>query len=145
MVDRTLIAAKLAELEDRISRVRANRTATPEGLAESRNALDLVAFNLMLCVQACADVAAHMIADEGWPAAASLAEGFCRLSEHGVVSTKTSAALGRAVGLRNVVAHGYAGVDTTRVHAAATDGLTDLESFAGEVAAWIATRTPTDA
>jgi len=41
-----------------------------------------------------------------------------------------------AVGLRNVVAHGYAGVRPEMIHAAATTGLTDLEAFSREVAAW---------
>jgi hypothetical protein len=45
------MAAKLAELEDRIERVRSHRTATADELAAQRDALDLVAFNLMLSVQ----------------------------------------------------------------------------------------------
>ena len=45
--------------------------------------------------------------------------------------------LQRAVGLRNVVAHGYAGVDVSSVHRASTDGLRDLEEFAAQVAAWV--------
>ena len=65
MVDLALMAAKLAELEDRIERVHVHRTATADELAAQRDALDLVAFNLMLSVQSCADLAAHLIADEG--------------------------------------------------------------------------------
>jgi uncharacterized protein YutE (UPF0331/DUF86 family) len=34
-------------------------------LASDRDALDLVAFNLMLAVQAACDPASHLIADEG--------------------------------------------------------------------------------
>jgi uncharacterized protein YutE (UPF0331/DUF86 family) len=40
------------------------------------------------------------------------------------------------VGLRNVVAHGYAGVRPEMIHAAATTGLADLEAFSREVARW---------
>ena len=45
-----------------------------------------------------------------------------------------------AVGLRNVVAHGYAGIDPASVHAAATAGVADLNAFATEVAAWMTGR-----
>jgi uncharacterized protein YutE (UPF0331/DUF86 family) len=31
--------------------------------------VDLVSFNLVLAVQSCSDIASHIIADEGWPAA----------------------------------------------------------------------------
>ena len=81
MVDPDLVASKLSELADHLERVRTRRKATAEELAEDRDALDLVAFNLMLAVQTCADIASHLIADEGWPAAASLGGAFERLRD----------------------------------------------------------------
>ena len=56
--------------------------------------------------------------------------------DRGVISGPVCEALVRAVGLRNVIAHGYAGVRPEMVHAAATTGLADLEAFAREVATW---------
>lgn len=132
MVDVTRIATKLAELSDRLGRVRQHAKPTAEDLAADRDAMDLVAFNLMLSVQAAADIASHVISDEGWPAASTLAESFQRLAQEGVISTPTASALARAVGLRNVVALGYGGADPALVHHAATTGLTDLERFARE-------------
>lgn len=140
MVDRDLVAAKLAELDDRIARVRAKCPATPDELRADRDALDLVSFNLMLAVQSCADIASHLIADEGWPSAVNLASGFNRLRDEGVITAPTAASLCRAVGVRNVVAHGYAGINPAMVHSAAIRGAADLEAFAREVAAWVALR-----
>lgn len=136
MVNRDLVAAKLSELSDRLRRVRAHRPAGPEDLRADRDALDIVAFNLMLAVQTCADITSHIIADQGWPAARTLAEGFTRLAERGVLESATAQRLGRAVGLRNVVAHGYAGINVNTVYEAATDGLGDLEAFAEQVSVW---------
>lgn len=136
MVDPNLVASKLSELAEHVGRVRTRRKATAGELARDRDALDLVAFNLMLAVQTCADVASHLIADEGWPTAASLGGAFERLREQGVISAPVGEALARAVGLRNVIAHGYAGVRPEAIHIAATAGLDDLETFAREVAAW---------
>jgi len=112
-------------------------------LGASRDALDIVSFNFMLAVQVCADVASHLIADAGWPAARSLAEGFSRLEEHGVLTVATAEALRRAVGLRNVVAHGYARLDVPRAFEAASTGRADLERFAHEVGAWVRNGTHT--
>jgi uncharacterized protein YutE (UPF0331/DUF86 family) len=137
VVDRDLLAAKLAELSDRIARVRTRCPVTVDALRADRDALDLVSFNLMLAVQSCADIASHVIADEGWPSASNLAAAFNRLRDEGVIASGTAAALCRAVGLRNVVAHGYAGINPAMVHAAAMRGLGDLEAFAREVAAWV--------
>ena len=141
MVDASVIAAKLGELDERIGRVRLHRPAAAEALRDDLDARDLVSFNLMLAVQSCLDVASHLIADEGWKPAASLAESFRRLAEHGVVSSQVADRLGKAAGLRHVVAHGYAGAEVDKIFAGATSGLTDLERFASEVAAWLRSRT----
>jgi uncharacterized protein YutE (UPF0331/DUF86 family) len=141
VVDRHLAAAKLAELADRIERVRSRCPASADDLGRDRDALDLVSFNLMLAVQSCADIASHLIADEGWPSPSNLAGGFNRLRDEGVISAGTADALCRTVGLRSVVAHGYAGINPAMVHAAATSGVRDLEAFAREVAQWIAGRS----
>ena len=135
-VDRDLGVSKLGELAQHVARVRTRRTVTAEDLRRDRDALDLVSFNLMLAVRACADVASHVIADEGWPPATSLGAAFERLKDRGVISGPVCEALVRAVVLRNVIAHGYAGVRPEMVHGAATSGLVDLEAFAREVATW---------
>ena len=82
--------------------------------------------------------------DEGCPTSVldtNLAGAFNRIRDEGVISATTAATLCRAVGLRNVVAHGYAGINPAMVHAAATRGLGDLEVFAREVAQWISARS----
>lgn len=142
MVRATVIAAKLGELRERLAQVRAecDSAKTAAALSADRRARDLTAFYLMLAVQACVDVAAHIVADEGWPAARTLSELFVRLAEAGVIEATTAAAMGRAAGLRNVVAHGYAGVDVAMLHAAATGGVDDLTKFATEVARWVSAR-----
>lgn len=137
MVDRHLAAAKIAELADRIARVRRHCPPTIDALRANRDALDLVSFNLMLAVQSSADLAAHLIADEGWPAAVNLASGFNPLRDEGVISKATAESLCKAVGLRNVVAHGYAGINAAMVHAVAASGEDFLEAFAQQVAQWI--------
>jgi len=138
LVKKDLVAAKLAELAERAARVRAKCPASVQALAADLDALDIVSFNLMLAVQLCADIAAHVTTDERWLPAKSLAEGFTRLEENGVLEASTAERLRRAVGLRNVVAHGYGRVDAFLVFAAATEGLSDFSNFAREVATWLA-------
>lgn len=137
MVNASIIAAKLADLANRIERAHRHCPATSNELATDVDALDLVSFNLMLAVQTCSDIAFHIISDEGWPTASSLSAGFDRLVEHGLTTAETAKQLKLAVGLRNVVAHGYAHIDVAIVHAAATTGIEDLRRFAADVARYI--------
>lgn len=140
LVKKDLVAAKLTELAQRIARVHAKLPENIGQLQSDTDALDIVSFNLMLAVQLCADIASHIVSDEGFVPARSLAEGFGRLAENAVLTREVAEQLKRAVGLRNVVAHGYGGVDAAAVFRAGQSGLDDLREFSRQISAWLATR-----
>ena len=140
MVNRNLLAATLLNLSDQLNRVRLHCPCSATELGSNRDSIDIISYNLMLSVQSCADIASHVIAGEGWPAATSLAEAFRRLSDQKVISSKTAEALGKATVLRNFVAHGYASGDPAMIHAHGRDAVTDMEAFASEVAGWLLRR-----
>ena len=139
MVDRNVVAAKLTALAERIGRVRMHTPDDEAALAGNQDALELVSFNLMLAVQCCIDIAAHLIADQDWTPTGTLGEAFGRLCEHDAITAATRDALKRAVGLRDVVAHAYGAVNPALIHRAATAGLADLDSFAREISTWLLT------
>jgi uncharacterized protein YutE (UPF0331/DUF86 family) len=140
MVDQNVVAAKLRELNERMDRVRIHTPSAASDFEEDQDALDLVSFNLMLSVQSCLDLATHVISDESLRPAENASEAFKRLAEHGVISKETAKALASAAGMRNVVAHGYAGVVPQKIYDAAVNGLADLERFSREVSTWVAGR-----
>ncbi|HEV2852751.1 MAG TPA: DUF86 domain-containing protein [Thermoanaerobaculia bacterium] len=140
MVDQNVVAAKLRELNERMDRVRLHTPSDASDLEEDQDALDLVSFNLMLSVQSCLDLATHIISDESLRPVENAGEAFQRLAEHGVISKATVKALASAAGMRNVVAHGYAGVVPQKIYDAAVNGLADLERFSREVSAWMVGR-----
>jgi len=140
MVDPDVVAGKLAEVAERIEQLRRHRPETAEKLVADHDTRDLVSFNLMLAVQAALDLASHLIADEGWPAADTLREGFQRLAEHGVIAPETAEVLGQAAGLRNVIAHGYAGANPKQIHEGALRAPADFERFSREVSRWLSQR-----
>jgi uncharacterized protein YutE (UPF0331/DUF86 family) len=137
MVDPNTFASKLKELTDLISRLRSLRPEDAEILTNDRDTRELVAYNLVLAVQAGLDIASHLIADEGWEPAATASESFQILAQHGVITNATAAVMGKAAGLRNLLVHTYSKAVPVRIHAAATSGLADLERFGDEVSSWV--------
>lgn len=137
MVDLNVVAEKLKQLSLRIAKVRALCPPDLEDLDAQGDTLDLISFNLFLAVQTCVDLATHLISDESWEPTATAREAFERLEAHGVISHETVRALRQAVGFRNIVAHGYGGVDPALILTAARIGLPDLERFAAELSAWL--------
>jgi uncharacterized protein YutE (UPF0331/DUF86 family) len=142
VVDANVLAAKLAELSLRLDRIRRHRPVDAAALAADADLLDAVSFNLLLAVQACLDIASHLIADEGWPVAATLGESFQRLQDKGVITLPTATALRQAAAFRNVLVHDYGAARLDLIHAAATGGIADQERFAQEVGDWANRRAP---
>ncbi|MDP9122899.1 MAG: DUF86 domain-containing protein [Acidobacteriota bacterium] len=90
---------------------------------------DLASFYLLLAIQEVIDLAAHWVADSGWPSPVDVASTFDLLADHGVIDRRLAAGLRGAAGLRNRIAHGYPGLDATRLHAEFDEGVGILRRF----------------
>jgi uncharacterized protein YutE (UPF0331/DUF86 family) len=95
---------------------------------------DLALFYLLLAIQEAIDLAAHWVADAGWAVPDDAASTFDTLADHEVIDRDHAAALRRAVGLRNCIAHGYALLDYVRVHTESPEGIPAVRRFLDLVA-----------
>jgi uncharacterized protein YutE (UPF0331/DUF86 family) len=127
-LDKQVIRAKLARLNDYIVRVEKKRPDPPELLLTDIDAQDIVSHNLEKAVQICIDIASHICAANG-RAPQSAGESFTTLSRLGLIGEDLAAKLVSAVGFRNISVHEYAEVDWTIVIAVATSGIEDLRAF----------------
>ena len=137
MVDRALVAARMASARAHMVRVRKFLPAAAEALERDADLQDLVAHNVWLAVQDCIDLAAHTVSDKGWGVAGSFAEGFELLHEHAVLAEGTSDAMIKAAGLRNRIVHRYGDLDWKIVHAAVAELQQAVESFLRELAQFL--------
>jgi uncharacterized protein YutE (UPF0331/DUF86 family) len=129
MVDRAVLAAKIAVVRDAVDRIRAVLPPTTEAFLADRTSREVVVLNLFVAVQECVSLAAHWLADEGRDVPATYGELFRRLGEHGVIPGDLAARLSAASGFRNLVAHQYGVLDWARVHTLASDHVKDLVTF----------------
>jgi uncharacterized protein YutE (UPF0331/DUF86 family) len=129
MVDLDVVRRKIAsasawlrEIEKRLDRPREEFLADAPGR-------DLTAFYLQLAIQDCIDLASHWVSDAGWPPPPDAGSAFDALADHGVIPRDLASVLRGAVGLRHLIAHGYAGVDLGRFYDEAVAGRPELERF----------------
>ena len=134
VVDRALLAARVATVRDAIARVRSVLPADAGAFRDDRTAREIVILNLFVALQTCLDLASHWLADEGWDVPQRYPDLFVALAEHAVLPRDLAARLAAASGLRNLVAHQYGVLDWTRIHAIASFDLDDLERFCAEIA-----------
>jgi len=126
----------VAIVRDAVARIRSVLPPSREAFEADRTAREVVVLNLFVAIQACLDLAAHWLADEGWDVPDRYGELFLALADHGVIPRPLALRLVAAAGLRNLVAHQYGALDCARIHAtASSSSLEDLEAFCAALAA----------
>ncbi len=92
---------------------------------------------LQVAVEACIDVAQHVVSREGWTPPTTARATFLSLATHGVIALDLAQRLGSAAALRNLLVHDYADVDVIRLAAIVRDDLGDLRRLAAAAAPWV--------
>lgn len=134
VVDRAVLAEKIAAIRDAAARIREVLPPLPEALEADRTKREVVVLNLFVALQECIALAAHALADEGIDVPQAYSEVFRRLGERGGIEPELAARLAAAAGLRNLIAHRYGALDWTRIHELASTRLDDLLAFCAALA-----------
>lgn len=134
MVDSSVLARKIAAVNDAIERIRQLLPSTAEELLKDRTAREVITLNLFVAIQECSALAAHWLADAGWDVPESYGEAFEVLGERGVLDGELARRLSSAAGLRNLIAHQYGVLDYQRIFELASLRLGDLNAFCEQLA-----------
>ena len=129
MVDRQVLAEKIASVREAVARIREVLPAEHAAFLADRTVREVVILNLFVALQDCMSLAAHWLSDAGLDVPQSYAQVFLRLGERGVLAPDLAARLAAASGLRNLVAHRYGTLDWARIHEIASTRLDDLLAF----------------
>jgi len=127
-------ARKIADLRERVARVRELLPADYETFVAERTEAEALIFNLYLALQTSSELALRIVAERGLGVPGNPREAFDALARDAVITPELAHRLAAAVGLRNRIAHQYDRIDLMLVFVAARDELTDLEAFAAAAA-----------
>lgn len=131
MVDRDIVFAKVASVEYYLKRIA--RAREPGRNLDSEDVEDIVVLNLQRAAQATIDLAAHVVASEGYGLPDKVAENFTFLEKTGVLEPDLAANLCKMVGFRNVVVHDYEDVDMRTVEDIVEHRLGTLREFCKKI------------
>lgn len=129
MVRPDVAGRKIARAGARLDDAEALLARPDEEWRADEKARDLASFYLFLAIQECIDLAAHWLADAGWPPPDDAGSTFDVLAERGAIDRDLAERLRRATGLRNRIGHDYAGLDHDRLRAESRAGLPALRDF----------------
>jgi uncharacterized protein YutE (UPF0331/DUF86 family) len=134
MVDRAIVARRVAAIRDAVARIRELLPADPDALAADRTTREVVVLNLFVALQEALSLATHWLADAQLDVPDSYARVFLQLGERGALEPELAKRLAAASGLRNLIAHRYGALDWGRLHEIASTRLDDLLAFSTALA-----------
>ena len=91
--------------------------------------LAAVKYRFIVAIEVCIDIGRHVVASEGLRAPLDYADGFAVLADAGLLDPAIATELGDTARFRNLLVHGYAKVDDTRVVEILHERLDGLAAF----------------
>jgi uncharacterized protein YutE (UPF0331/DUF86 family) len=129
LVDRESVGRRLQRLGELLAALEAIRADGEQAyLAEMQTRL-AAERALQLAVQACIDVAAHLVAELGLRTPEDYRDTFRGLADEDLLDRDLAQRLGDAAGMRNILVHEYLEIDPRQVWRA-LERLDDLRAFA---------------
>ncbi len=137
MVNQDIVLRLLNNIEGYISDLR-----NADDITHNKYLIDVrmqrfVERTLQIAVEACLDVAHHIISDEGWREPSSYADAFVVLAENSVISDSDAKTYRLMAQFRNRIVHYYEKVDPEQVFAVFAGHLDDFDSYVETVRSWI--------
>jgi uncharacterized protein YutE (UPF0331/DUF86 family) len=133
MVDQDKIEGLIRLLRQYTTYLRQLASLTLDEFLEDPHAIGSARYYLTVTVEACLDIAGHLIASEGMRAPRDYKDTFRVLNEAGILPDDLATTMQSLAGLRNLLIHVYWNVDDRMIHESLRSELGDFEAFVAQV------------
>jgi uncharacterized protein YutE (UPF0331/DUF86 family) len=134
--DAAVVRRHIVALDAAVQHLRQHAGRPPSALVTDADRRWAVERGLQLAAQNTLDIATHLAASRGRDVP-DYATAIDTLGELGILPAEFATRIRGLAGFRNVLVHGYLGVDVTRVHELLNTGLADFEEFVRHVEAYL--------
>lgn len=138
MVNEAIVLRLLGNIEGYVNDLRRADDITRDRFMSDIRSQRFVERTLQIAVEACMDVAHHIISDERWREPKSYADAFVVLVENGVLSSANAERYRLMAQFRNRVVHYYETVEPDQVYTIYRNRLGDFTDFVEAVRRWLA-------
>lgn len=133
MVDPQVVNDRLSYIQTTLQQLRSRKALPMDVLKTDVDKRNATLYELQTCIEAMSDIANHIIAATGLRKPQTRGEAFIILAEAGIISSDLAQYLVKAVGMRNVLAHGYLDVLLDLVYQTLQNDLPKIEAFARHI------------
>ena len=129
MVNRILVERILGDIKANVHELRNAVDITWDVYRTDKRARRFVERTLHIIIEACIDIAQHIISDEAFREPSSYRETFAILTENGVLRKKDLERFENIASFRNLIVHYYERVDDAVVYGLFKENLSDFDLF----------------
>ena len=128
MPDKDVVLAKVASIQKCLVRIRDVTSLDPSNL-DDMDKQDIFVLNLQRAVQACIDLAAHIVASEALGMPETVRDNFTLLKYRNIIDSSMATRMEKMTGFRNIAIHDYQALDLDILKSILTNNLKDMEEF----------------
>ncbi|MCX9013602.1 MAG: DUF86 domain-containing protein [Candidatus Methanoperedens sp.] len=129
MIDREMISAKFDIIEKDLEFLKEFNKMDDADFLNSYKNIQSAKYSLLEIIEACIDIAYHIVAAKGLGRAEDYREIFSILGKRGILDQKLASRLGDVAGFRNLLVHRYGEIDNLRVLEIINSELGDVLEF----------------
>jgi uncharacterized protein YutE (UPF0331/DUF86 family) len=137
MIDKKSIDKRIAHMSKRVEQLNQFRRMTLEEFLDDTTANDLAARELQTCVEAMADICTHIVAALGLEKPRERSDAPLILSRAQILPKELAQYLSEAIGLRNILVHGYIDIEYARVYEVIPKELGYFEDFSQHITRYL--------
>lgn len=137
MIDTESVRERLIHIQKMLQRLERFRTTPRKQFIADEDSIELAAFELQTCIEAMADISTHLIAAMGLEKPAERRDAPVILAKHGIFPKDLGERLAKAVGMRNLIVHGYLGLIPGDVYDTIQTDLHYLDEFTEHITQFI--------
>jgi len=137
MINERMINDRLTYIDTVLARLKSRRSLSLEEFRTDEDQRDATLYQLQTCIEAMTDIANHLVAALGLRKPRDRGDLFLILSEENILDEALARRLAAAVGLRNVLVHGYLELVLDIVYQTIQEDLGDIEGFCRQIIAYL--------
>lgn len=131
-IDKELIQQKIHNIQNCLNSIKQYTNLDPSKL-EDQMIQDAVIINLERAIQACIDMASHIVSRKALGVPSSMKENFTLLGKNRIIELNIANKLEKMVGFRNIVVHNYDVVELNILKEIVKSHLKDFEDYYSQV------------
>ncbi len=141
MMDREVIEKKIDIIEENLDYLEGIKSLEVDSFVSNFEKIQAAKHCLQEAIEACLDIAGHIIASRGFPRAEEYREFFFVLSEKKVIGKDLALRLADMAGFRNLLVHRYGVVRPEELYRIVNEDLGDIRQYVKEILVYVSEKT----